>query len=124
MTTKTNKYIASDGTEFSKRLDMYVYEEKLILDKLATKLENKDELTEDEIRYIVRNVSEVYREEGDDRRWSKSISTVHKVGDKLYNIDWEEGLTELQEDEFFTQPYQVTLETEIVQIEKTKIVPV
>lgn len=48
--------------------------------------------------------SEVYREEGEDRRWSRTNFSVVEADDgKLYGIHWEEGLTEMQDNMFDLQ---------------------
>lgn len=64
-----------------------------------------------------------YEEEGDDRRWSRTVTTVLKEEktETLWCIDWDKGLTEMQEDSFYNQPYKVTLEQTPVTIMKTTI---
>lgn len=45
--------------------------------------------------------------EGDSGRWTKSMTTIIQVEEDLWAIDWEQGLTEYQENEFWEQPYRV-----------------
>jgi hypothetical protein len=52
--------------------------------------------------------------EGGDRRWYRSITTISKIGDKFFAMEWDKGLTENQEDEFYNQPYEVELEEAVV----------
>lgn len=47
---------------------------------------------------------------GGDRRWTRSMRTVCELGDKFFMLEWEQGLTENQEDSFDNQPYEVELE--------------
>lgn len=95
----------------------YTWEERMI-----KKIEAGEHLTESELRKLVFNFNEVYREEGEDRRWSRSVLSVIDVNDELYAIEWEEGLTENQENSFYEQPYRVELKKEEVTIIKTTVV--
>lgn len=99
----------------------YSWEERII-----RKLQSGIELSEEEIKDFTYSFSEVYREEGEDRRWSRSVLTVHRAGDKLYAVEWEHGLTENQDDQFWEQPYEVKLNVKEVIIKKeiTEVIPV
>ena len=88
------------------------------------KLKNKEELDDDEMGTLLNNFEEVYEEEGENRRWSQGMLTVVKVDEDLYAIEWDKGLTEMQEDSFYEQPYKVKLETEEVVIIKTNVVKI
>ena len=44
---------------------------------------------------------------GENRRWTRSAYTIVELCHKYFRIDWEEGLTEGQENEFYCQPYEV-----------------
>lgn len=60
---------------------------------------------------------EVDREEGGNRRWSRSVTSIVEADDgKLYAIDWEQGLTESQENEYYAGEYP---EVQKVTYEKT-----
>ena len=76
---------------------------------MLNKIDSKEKLTEREISNLVDY--EVEREEGDDRRWSRSITSYIKLKDRYFCIEWECGLTEMQENEFYNQPYEVTKNT-------------
>lgn len=54
--------------------------------------------------------------EGDDNRWTKDMSTILKIDDKYFRIDWSCALTENQDSEFHSQPYEVNLEQKKVTI--------
>lgn len=47
-------------------------------------------------------------------RWTQSMETIFKVGDDLWAIPWERGLTECQENEFYNQPYRVIKKTRVI----------
>jgi hypothetical protein len=90
---------------------------------ITQKLERGISLTEDELRDFVFGGKVEYQEEGQSRRWSRSVSSV--VADdngQLWCVDWDEGLTEMQEDEFYEQPYKVHLDKKPVTVIKTTIV--
>ena len=44
---------------------------------------------------------------GDKHRWQTEITSIFKVGDRLFAIDWMEGNTENQENEYDLDPYEV-----------------
>ena len=62
--------------------------------------------------------------EGCDHRWQKEIQSIIKINDRLFAIDWMQGLTESQENSFYNQPYEV-IETKkqitITEYKKLKI---
>lgn len=43
--------------------------------------------------------------EGEDRRWSRTIQVIakHTESGKLYSVEYEQGLTEMQENEYEDQ---------------------
>lgn len=69
-------------------------------------LQNGENLREDDLRYLVWNY-EIDRENGENRRWSRTVTSIVEIGGKTYSIDWEEGLTECQENRFYDQPIEV-----------------
>lgn len=87
------------------------------MDELETKIYNGEELTEDELREFVQEYSAVYEVKGDEGRWTVQITSIFQINDKLFAIDWDRGLTELQESEFYCQPYEVVKKTETKTIE-------
>lgn len=95
----------------------YTWEERII-----KRLKEGDELSESEIREVLWSFDQVYEEEGEDRRWSKSMLTVVNIDGELYAIEWEKGLTENQENSFWEQPYPVELKEEEITITKTTVV--
>lgn len=58
--------------------------------------------------------------EGTVGRWTRHMTTILKSGDKFYAIEWEQGLTEYQENEFYFQPYEVEPYEEVITILKYK----
>ena len=82
--------------------------------EILQKLDNGEELDMSIVREMVWN--DVDRIEGENRRWSRSVQSIVALGDRYFAIDWEEGLTEMQENEFYDQPYEVK------KIEKTVVV--
>lgn len=79
---------------------------------MVKKIDNKEPLTEQEIRTLVYEY-DVETEHGDNRRWTRSVTTIVKLCDRYFAIDWEEGLTEYQDSEFYDQPYEVRKEEEV-----------
>lgn len=105
--------------------DVYVFEKEEIIsdskrklyyikkyepeDVIVMKLKKGEELSENEIKNLL-DLKTVHEEHGEDRRWSKSVLTVIEVDGECYAVEWEKGLTEMQEDMFYNQPYKVKLE--------------
>lgn len=106
------------------------YTQKVILDykyetyeKAAIKLKAGLTLEENEISSLIDCYDTVYTEEGENRRWTRSVLTVVNIDGTNYAIDWEEGLTESQENMFYNQPYKVKVEEVPVTIVKTVVTP-
>ena len=77
---------------------------------IVNKIDNKEKLTRDELSEIIFSY-EVDSEYGDNRRWSRTVSTVVELCGRFFMVDWEEGLTESQENEYYNQPYEVKKHT-------------
>lgn len=83
-------------------------------------------LNENDIEYLLWNLGyEIDFQEFDIGRWTQFVSSIIKFPDPndlntytddLWCIDWERGLTELQENAFYEQPYRVKC------VEKTVVV--
>lgn len=50
---------------------------------------------------------EVAVNEFDSGRWTQAVQTVFRIGNDLWAIDWDRGLTEYQENEYYEDPYRV-----------------
>lgn len=60
--------------------------------------------------------------EHDSGRWTTYMGTIIKVGNDLWEIPWEKGLTEYQENMFYEQPCRVQKrEKQIVVTEYVKV---
>ena len=62
--------------------------------------------------------TEVDQIENGSGRWMTYMTTVFKIGGRYFAIDWDRGLTECQENEYCSQPVEVTKR----QYEKTIVV--
>lgn len=91
---------------------------------IEMKLQKGEELSENELSDIMMYFDEVYVEKGEDRRWSRSVVSVYKINGSLYALNWEEGLTEMQEHSYYEQPYKVELEEKEIVTVKTIIKPI
>jgi len=86
-----------------KQSEEYYYEhfEELMVEKI----DKKEFLTERELSEI-RDFS-IEDEEGDEGRWTRSITSILKMCGRYFELNWMRGLTEYQENEFYDQPYEV-----------------
>lgn len=78
--------------------------EKEFLDKY----DSGAKFTEQEIRDAIWDFHQVEEIEHGHRRWTESMTTIVQVADRFFKIDWERGLTECQDDEYWDQPVEVT----------------
>lgn len=86
--------------------------------EIVAKLKKGEKLNEREINTLVWDSVMVDEIEGDSGRWTQHIGTIIEIDGELWRIDWERGLTELQEDEFWDQPYRVKkIEKAVTRIE-------
>ena len=76
------------------------------------------ELTESEIGKLVDRF-EIEVENGSNRRWSRTNTSICQVGDRYFKVEWEQGLTENQEDYYGEQPVEVELFEEERTVTKT-----
>jgi ABC-type uncharacterized transport system substrate-binding protein len=85
--------------------------------EVLRKIDNKEKLDESELSDLVFEY-EVDTDYSDNRRWSRSATTISQIGDRYFRIEWENGLTENQPNEFYKQPTEV----ELKEYQKTIIV--
>lgn len=83
-------------------------------DETIAKLKAGEHLTEKEIMTLICNGYEVDEIEGESGRWTKCMTTIIDVDGQLYAIDWYRGLTEYQENEYYSQPYKVNRVEKVV----------
>lgn len=70
----------------------------------------------------VRKIETTY---GEPRRWVRSAHTIVELFGRYWRIDWDEGLTEMQDYVFWEQPVEVAPKKEIVPVhEVTKWIEV
>ena len=43
--------------------------------------------------------------------WSRTITSYIQLRERWFEIQWEEGLTEMQENSYYDQPVEVNLKT-------------
>lgn len=54
--------------------------------------------------------------DGSSGRWLQSMKTVFKYNGEYWAIDWRSGLTELQENEYPSNPYRVERKERVVTV--------
>lgn len=80
------------------------------------KYDNGEEFTEEELSDLRWEFVEVDTQYGENHRWNRPVTTIFRVKDRLFALDWWEGLTEGQENEFYDQPYEVKEVKKIIEI--------
>ena len=76
------------------------------MNELEKKVYNGEHLTDEELCELSYGdyIDIVY---GSNGRWQRNVSMIFKINDKLFELDYMEGLTEYQETTFNEQPYEV-----------------
>ena len=54
--------------------------------------------------------------DGSSGRWMKKMQTVFKYNGEYWAIDWRSGLTELQENEYLSNPYRVERKERVITV--------
>lgn len=73
---------------------------------MIQKIEDNEPLTENELGELVSSY-DVETSYSENLRWCRGASTIVKLLDRYFRIDWFEGLTEMQENEYDSQPVEV-----------------
>lgn len=89
---------------------------------LKDKFLNKQELTSSEVEKIIWNmgsegITYIEEIEGEDRRWSRTNQVIFNVDGRYFELTYEHGLTECQENEYWSQ-----IPIEVKKVEKTIVV--
>ncbi|PXV88392.1 hypothetical protein C8E03_108119 [Lachnotalea glycerini] len=84
---------------------------------LLSKIDSGDRLSERELKMLALEF-DIERIEGGNRRWQREVRSICQLGERTFAVDWQEGLTECQENEFWEQPI------EVVKIEREKTINV
>ena len=71
------------------------------------KIDNGEQLTEKELEKMLWSFKEIDTLYGENGRWHRSVKTILEIGGRYFALDWDEGLTECQENEFYSQPVEV-----------------
>ena len=75
--------------------------------ELLKKIRSNESFTEEEIVSLFDRLQEVDEKRYDRDRWWTPIETIFKVKDTYILLEWNEGLTEYQENEYDFNPYEV-----------------
>lgn len=89
------------------------------IEDVLSKFDNGETLSEREIREVIEyGISE---DVGEDRRWSRTVGVLSKINDRFFYTEYEEGLTENQEDEYDNQPIEVFKEPDYIEVIRYKV---
>ena len=94
---------------------------------IKEKFLNKEEFTSDEVEQVIcegaEDVKQIETLEGEDRRWSRTDIIVFKVNDRYFELEYEHGLTECQENEYYCQkPIEVKKVERVVKITDWEVI--
>ena len=90
-------------------------EEKDFLDEFVERFDKGERFDESDISELVF----AYGKEvwvGEPHRWSTPVQSVISVGDRLFAVDWFRANTEMQENEFYEQPYEVKAVKKMIEV--------
>lgn len=86
--------------------------------EIFKKIDNKEILSEKEIKVLVHDNFEVDEIEGEEHRWYRIVSTIIERDNRYFRIDWHRGLTEYQENEYPNQPYEVEPKEKVITVKE------
>lgn len=89
-----------------------------MMEQIEEKIKAGIRLTEDELSRIPWESAYVEEIEGAEHRWTREVTTIFQIGDDFYALDWRRALTEMQEHEFWEQPYKVKKVEEVVTVHR------
>lgn len=78
---------------------------------MVQRIDNNEEIEEQYLKRLAYNGDIV--KEGENRRWSRTLQSVVRLCGRYFMIEYEEGLTESQPDQFNNQPVEVIQRTGI-----------
>ena len=81
---------------------------------MVEKIDKGENLTERELSRI--QEFEIESETGEHGRWTCSVESILLVCDRHFLLNWEQGLTEMQDNEFYSQPYEVEKKEETITV--------
>lgn len=102
--------------EEKEKVDFEKWKEEHFEEYIVNKIDNKGDLTDDEIKRVIWDYK-FEEEERDSGRWTQSMETHVKLMDRFFSVYWEMGLTEYQSNEYPEQP------VEIEKVEYDKLIP-
>ena len=85
------------------------YEEEVL-----KKIRNNEDFTTEEYESLFYMLKEVDEKRYDKHRWYTPVDTIFKVKDTYILLEWEEGLTEYQEDTYCFAPYEVYYKEKVI----------
>ena len=87
--------------------------------KILNKFDNGETLSEREIRQIIEYG--IDEDAGKDRRWTRTVGVLSEIEGRYFYTEYEEGLTEYQDDEYSNQPIEVFKASDHVEIVKYSV---
>lgn len=86
--------------------------------EILSRIDKNNSFDEYEIREII-NTYTVDQWEGEDHRWDREIYSIIQLKDRYFEIEWRRGLTEMQEDSYWTHQF-----IEVFPYEETKTITI
>lgn len=79
---------------------------------MVKKIDDGDILSEQELKTLVHEYG-IKTKYGEESRWSRYVNTICELCNRTFSIVWYQGLTELQEDSYDSQPTEVYRHTKV-----------
>lgn len=84
-----------------------IEDDSLFAAEVVRKIKDKEQFSEDEMAQMTWRLTELDRQYEDNRRWSRYCTLILLAHGRYIALDYDEGLTEYQENEYYEQPYFV-----------------
>ena len=82
--------------------------------EVIRRIDSKENFDEDELSELLWRLDEVDRIQYDDDRWTRPVSSILRIGERFFQLDWDKGLTESQQDYYEEQPLEVFYKERVV----------
>ena len=115
---KSYKEYTKEHEDFDEELNSFLddkqFHDEHFEDWVIEKIKAGEPIEVADITYLVYGYGAI-EIEGEDHRWTRDISSIIELKDNIFiRIDWQRGLTEMQGDNFYDQPYFVEKKERVV----------
>lgn len=110
------RQLVLEAEQKEKEIEAEKYYKEHFEEIMLSKIDLGENLTEDELKELVFEYTWDEVDAGGKLRWTQPKCTIIKLDNRYFRINWQEALTEMQENSFDNQPVEVEQYERIVVI--------